>query len=242
MQEESSGTRSCGLLFSGWSVWPLQAGFLTCAATPDEEDLARRIDQAVFRQQALLESYSDLEHYTLRNSRLKDTAEMVVRTEYHQDKGKTFHVISETGPAILRIRVFKSLLVDEQDRSNGEMKRESSVTSANYRMRLAGRTTFENRPCYILELIPKRKTKYLLSGRAWVLADDYSLVRIEGKTAASVSFWTGKPFIVREYQKIDGFWVAKKTQATTSDWLTGRSDLMIEHSQYAIVARAQDGR
>ena len=197
--------------------------------------LALRIDEATRRKETTLQSYSDLEHYTLHNSRLAKPAEMVVRAGYSTNRGKHFHVISAIGPSILRNRVLKPLLKDEQYRSQSEGKRNSLIISANYRMRIIGKTAIHNQPCYILDLAPKRKTKYLLVGRAWVLQDDYSLVRLEGKTAASVSFWSGKASIVREYEKVDGFWMPKTTQAITANLLTGRSTLVIDHGQYEIV-------
>ena len=210
-------------------------------ASAHHDDLIRRVDDAVSKQEANLASYSDTEHYVLRNSRLKQAAEMTIRTKYGKDAGRSFEVILETGPSLVRGRVFKELLNEAQCRSHGEMKKKTLVTSENYIMRLAGRAVVNNRPCYILDLSPKRRAKYLLSGRAWVLAEDYSLVRLEGNTAASVSFWTGKSFIVREYEEVEGFWVTKTTRAISKNWLTGQSELTIDHSGYHIVVHGHDG-
>ena len=204
------------------------------SATPEDESLVRRIDEAVFDREAHLERYSDIEHYTLRNSRLKKVSEMIVRVIYQKNAGKSFDVISEAGPSIVLGRVFKKLLADEQLRSR-RGKNKSLVVSENYKMRLVGEAVIKKQPCYVLELPPKRKTKYLLVGRAWVLKKDCSLVRIEGKTAASLSFWTGRPFILREYENVQGFWLAKQTRATSSNWLIGRSELTIDHDDYNIV-------
>ncbi|MBV9499919.1 MAG: hypothetical protein JO138_11145 [Acidobacteriaceae bacterium] len=78
------------------------------SAMPEDEALVRRIDETVFDREAHLQSYSDIEHYTLRNSRLKKVSEMIVRVVYQKNAGKSFDVISEAGPSIVLGRVFKS--------------------------------------------------------------------------------------------------------------------------------------
>ena len=84
------------------------------------------------------------------------------------------------------------------------------------------------------ELTPLAKSTHLLKGRIWVDAKDHSLVRIEGKPGASPSFFTGRPMIVREYAKTDGFSLARQSRASTDGFLLGKTDLTIDYSDYKV--------
>src|SRR5262249_35869390 len=88
--------------------------------------------------------------------------------------------------------------------------------------------------CYVLDLVPKSKSKYLLRGTVWVDAQDYAIVRLEGRPTASVSFWAGKPFIVVEFQKVGAYWVVSRNLSHTDGRLVGATDLTIDYSEYVI--------
>ena len=48
----------------------------------------------------------------------------------------------------------------------------------------------EARPVYVIQVLPKREDKYLFEGRIWIDAEDFAVVRVEGKPAKNPSFWT----------------------------------------------------
>jgi hypothetical protein len=64
--------------------------------------------------------------------------------------------------------------------------------------------------CFVAKVLPKRKDKYLFEWKHWIDVDDYSVVRIEGHPAKKLSFCVPCADSVRQYQKIDGFWLPQK--------------------------------
>ena len=73
-------------------------------------------------------------------------------------------------------------------------------------------------------------------GRAWVLKEGGSLGSSPKEKRQRVyRSGRGRPFIVREYENVQGFWLAKQTRARSSNWLTGRSELTIDYEDYEIV-------
>ena len=46
-----------------------------------------------------------------------------------------------------------------------------------------------SRDCYLLELMPKRRDKYLFIGKAWIDKEDLGIARMEGEPVRSPSFW-----------------------------------------------------
>ena len=92
-----------------------------------------------------------------------------------------------------------------------------------------------------MEAIPKRKDKYLFEGKIWIDAQDYAVVRIEGHPAKRLSFWIERANLVREYQRIDGFWVPQRDETFVQVRLYGKKVLTIDHQDYAVNGVAKSG-
>jgi hypothetical protein len=119
---------------------------------------------------------------------------------------------------------------------------EKSVNEANYNFSLIGAEIHRGRECYVLQLAPRRKSKYLLQGRAWIAADTFDLVRIEGTPSASLGFWVGRPFISQEFTERDGAWVLLESHSTASTRLLGSTELSIVHREHTVLGSAAAGR
>ena len=224
----------------------LVAALLICAAgngaAPDlvrEESVIRGVDQAEVHRETDLTGYSVTGHYTVRSNRFQTSAEVTVAIVYSRGAGKSYQVLSRSGSSVLQTRVLDRLLQEEAAMSRGDLRPHVVVTSANYRMRLISKEPLAGRQPDVLELIPLTKKPHLLKGRAWFDAEDHSLVRIEGRPAASASFWAGRPMIVREYEKIDGFSMARQSHALSDTLLLGKTELTIEYSGYKLTASAK---
>ena len=87
-----------------------------------------------------------------------------------------------------------------------------------------------------MELRPRRQSPYLLEGQAWIDAEHYSLVQVQGKTSASYSFLTGHPFVDSSYEETEGMVFAAKTHAVSQSFLLGKSQLTMTFENYQIVA------
>ena len=173
--------------------------------------------------------YTEKRRYTLRNDRFNRQAEMNVRVIHRADGTPKFDVLDLAGSEDVYNRVFKKLLEAE-----AELRRvpasERILRNANYEAELLGVETVDNRQCYLLEVHPRKKSKYLLQGRAWIDMATFNLVRLEGRPTASLSFWAGKPFIVQEFKEVSGAWIVAESRSTSRSRLLGTTELTIEHS------------
>jgi hypothetical protein len=195
----------------------------------------RALEQAEARRESGLAGYTVTEHYTVVSSRLGQSAEMTVETEYRRDRGKTYRVLSRSGSSTLQSRVFDRLLREEGEMSRGEARRRLLVNEGNYAMRYAGDEVWAGRKCYVLELTPRAKSPHLLKGRAWIDEEAGSLLKIEGKPTANPSFLSGRPMITREFTKVGEFWLADSSHAVSDSFLLGKSELRIEYRDYHIL-------
>jgi hypothetical protein len=201
-----------------------------------QQDLIRRIDAAELSRQSNLAAYTVTEYYTIRNSHFSRPAEVTVEATYTKGQGNIYKVLSRSGPSLLANGVIDRLLREESEMSRGRVREQAIITSANYEMKLAGRETVDGIACDVIELTPKRKSPHLLKGRMWLDAADATAVKIEGRPPASASFFEGRPQVVREYKKIDGFAFAERIHAVSSSFLFGKSTVDIEYRDYRAIA------
>lgn len=203
----------------------------------DATDQSRVID-AMIRAQATrfehFEAYTRVQHYSVTTDRFGLKADMVARIHRDRVKGKTFEVLSRSGSPAIQSHVFDALLQAEVETSQqgGEL-----LTRENYTFRLAGQEEFAGRRCYLLETDPKRKDKRLIKGRIWVDAEDSGVVHVEGRPSDSLSFWVGRPMIVQDFAEISGYWWASRRRSYIDNFWLGKSDLVIEYSDYQFEVR-----
>ncbi len=205
-------------------------------ATDPQQDLIRRIDAVELSREANLAGYTVTEYYTIKNSHFTRPAEVTVETTYTRGEGKTYKVLSRSGPSLLANNVMDRLLREESEMSRGARREQATITSRNYNMKIIGREPVDGPDRYVIELIPKKRSPYLVKGRMWVDSAGM-LVRIEGKPLASASFFEGRPQVVREYKNIDGFALAQRIHATSSSFLLGQSSVDIEYRDYRVIAQ-----
>jgi len=179
-------------------------------------------------------AFSVLREYKLRNLRFEKEATVSVQVTYRPGKGMAYAILESSGSPKLAAIVGK-VLASEADSSSPEKLGRHLISPANYEVNLRGTETMAGRSCYVIDLVPKHKSKYLMKGTAWVDRSSYDVVRLEGATSASVSMWIGAPHIEVEFNQIDGLWLPVHTGAVSSGLLLGTSELEIRYWDYAII-------
>jgi hypothetical protein len=200
-----------------------------------DEIVARMIERNRLRNEHL-RSYSAVRRYEIRNPDGRVSAETVVRVEYHAPGTKTFQKVSEAGSWVVRRLVFDRLLQSEEETSTGEERRDSAISDKNYAFTIIGEESLAGRRCFIVEAKPKRTDKYLFEGELWIDAQDFGIAKISGHPAAKLSFWINRAEFVRQFQRIDGFWLPYLDETIVDIRVHGRREFRIEHEQYAINA------
>lgn len=199
---------------------------------PDEVFSA--IDKAQQVRDEKLAGYTATEHYTVHNSHFAETAELTAKVCYQKGIGKTYQVLSCHGPRFLEERVIRRILKEDAQLSRNAARSHTLLTSDNYSMKLQGTKIFQGKPCYVIAIHPHHHDFSLIEGTAWVNVEDFSLLRVEGKPAASPSFWAGRPLIEREYTVIDGLSFPSHSRATSKGFFAGKSQLEVDYSEYAV--------
>jgi len=195
------------------------------------------------QRRSVLHDYSVLRTYQVIDLKGKVHAEEVGRMEFLAPDKKTFTVDSESGSGLVRSMALNPLIKSEIETAAGKEHHDSAISADNYSLNLLGEQQVGPYRCFVAEVRPKRKDKYLFEGKLWVDAKDYSVVRIEGHPAKKLSFWIQRADFVRQYQKIDGFWLPQKDQTLVQVRLYGKKVLTIDHQDYVVNAgQSKDAR
>jgi outer membrane lipoprotein-sorting protein len=199
---------------------------------PSAEDVVAKMTQFDVQRQSQLTGYTAVRHYVVVNNSRR--AEMLVHVDCAGDGAKRFSILSEEGSGSIRKHVFQRLLSEEAEASRHGTRNSTRLTPANYDFRFAGQEKLGAGLAYVLVVSPKTANKYLIDGKIWVDANDYSIVRIEGQPARNPSFWVRSVHFVHTYQKVGNFWFASSTDTRSQIRIFGDSELTIENVDYKL--------
>ncbi len=212
-------------------------GILTADSVPPSgNEILARVESEGTRRHFLLKEYSGSRQYTMQNMRFGKQAAVAVLVNYRQVEGKHYTVLTRSGSDKLN-GIIDQVLASEAGASLPPEDARHQISSANYRVRLLGTEIAVGRTCYVLGLAPKIKSPYLIVGKAWIDAESYAVIRVEGQFAASASILIGAPRISEDFVEVSGFWLPGHVRSVTSSFLLGPTQLEILFSDYQV---AQD--
>jgi hypothetical protein len=185
-------------------------------------------------QKANLVRFSATRTYRVEDDKGKTLAEEIVFMQYKRPAAETFKTVSANGSAFIRGYVFKQLMKREAERATGRKDRDSSITPDNYTFEPLGKERIGSTYCSVVHAIPKRKEMYLFDGKIWIGDQDFAIVKVAGHLAKSPSSWIKRVDFVRQYQKIDGFWLPIRERSIAKVRLYGTRILTTDYRNYAI--------
>src|SRR5271157_4318 len=196
-----------------------------------DEVIAKLIDHNSQRDK-LGGGYTGSRRYVLENHHLNKRAEMLVSVKCDPNGTKHFEVVSEEGWKSANKRVVRKMLESETETSQPQIRPATSLTPENYRFQMLGNDSLDARPVYVIQVVPKREDKYLFEGRIWVDAEDFAVVRVEGKPARNPSFCVHSIHFVQQYHKSGTFWFPLTTESVTDARIFGKTEVTISYFDY----------
>jgi outer membrane lipoprotein-sorting protein len=224
-QESSPASSSAISLYSGQSV------------SLSAEQVAENLEQRDQERAAALEQFSSQRIYHMHYHGFAGDyeAQMVVDVTYRAPNVKQFKVVSQSGSTFVINHIFKRLLEGEQEFMNDENRQQASLNMENYEFSWAGYQSTPSGGEYILNLLPRKKNKFLYHGKIWVDANDFAVVRIEAEPCQNPSMWIKKTQIEHKYMKLDDFWLPASDHTESQMRLGGEASLSIEYKNYRII-------
>lgn len=206
------------------------------AQQPEASTVIRGIDAANQARAERVLGFTDIEHYAVFRGKdeSRPTAEMTVKVHYQKGVGKSYSVLSASGPEIVRKLAFGKLLDDEKEINEPGKVEESWFTSANYEMKLmlGGPQRKNGRDCFVLAITPRRKAPNLIAGTLWVDARNFNIVEVQGMASKNPSIWAGPTRMMRQYDPVNGFAMATRARAESDSFLFGRTLVTVDYRDY----------
>jgi hypothetical protein len=197
-------------------------------------ELFSRLIERHHWQEAHLGQFSVVRTYKVHNDKDMKLAEDVVAMKYSAPGTEMFTIKSEKGSGFIRHHVFERLMKDEENRVRADKDPDSLITPENYTFEIIGDDRIGVSNCSVIHAIPKREETDLFEGKVWIDAQDFAIVKIAGHLAKSPSFWIKRVDFVRQYQKIDGFWLLLREEASTNVRIYGKEILTIDYHDYTV--------
>jgi len=206
------------------------------AQVPDVFTVIRGVDSSVKDRLDRLAGYTVTEHYAVfrGHDTSKPTAEMLVRTTYRKEAGKSYEILSQSGSSLWRNEVLKTLLENEQRMSRPGNVETALINSSNYEMKLDNNPAqmLNGRQCLVLDITPRRKSQYLFKGQLWVDAHDYAIVQLKGTAAKSAIFIANAAEVTRQYAEVENLPMATHAEAVSGSALLGQTVVKVDYSGY----------
>ena len=203
---------------------------------PEQQNPAAEVMHQMFLHDAAREAstagYAGTRRYRLENERMGKSAELIAAVHCTADGTKHFEVVSQSGWGSANKHVLRKMLESESETSGPSTRPKSRLTADNYEFSMVGTEVLDGRTAYVIDVVPKRRDKYLMEGRIWVDAADYALARAEGNPAHNPSFWTQSVHFVQRYQKSGEFWFPVSTESITQARIFGTTHVSIVYSGY----------
>jgi hypothetical protein len=225
-------------VFFGFALF-LGSQLSLLAQLPPNDAVVRGIDASVAARDSNLVAYTVMEHYSVFRNEDKEhpAAQVIIKTTYQQDRGKSYTIVSESGSSLIRKQLIPRILDSEREITQPANRVQAIITSANYNMQVQAQDEIAGRKCLVVQISPRRSSPFLFTGKLWVDAADQSIVQLEGIASKSPSIFTGATQISRTYDRIDGYPMASHATAISNSWLLGRTTVQIDYSEYRITLR-----
>ena len=208
------------------------------AQVPDLSTVVRGVDSSVKDRLDRIASYTVTEHYAVfrGHDRSKAAAEMLVKTTYRKETGKSYQILSQSGSPLWRNEVLKTLLENEQRMSQPGNVEMALINSSNYEMALDKNTfqTLNGRACLALNITPRRKSEYLFKGTLWVDAHDFAIVQLKGTAGKSALFIANAAEVTRQYDEVNNVPMAMHAEAVSGSALLGQTVVKVDYSGYQV--------
>jgi hypothetical protein len=204
-------------------------------AAGDNVDLAARIAIAERQRDARIQQVRSTRKYTIRNSHWKSDATMHSIMVTSADGSKRYEVL-ETDADGIRKKILLRIM-DGEVEAAGRSDRDGYLNSVNYELRLLPSEPAGNHNCRPVEVVAKKRTRLTLDGNGCIDMNDIAMVRMEGRTAKSISFWIGRAYVAHDFRKVGEFWYSSKTYSTADVKLLGKTELIIEYLDYTITPK-----
>jgi hypothetical protein len=147
-------------------------------------------------------------------------SDVVAEVDFRPPASKNYRIQMSSGSSRGQQVVRRVLDHEVEATSTGNQAR-TVINRDNYDFNYIGEAVLDGRPCYLLELKPKRKEKDLISGEVWVDKHSFLVRQVYGEIAKTPSWWLKKVRVKLTFADLDGTWLQTGMEAVADVRILG---------------------
>ncbi len=196
------------------------------------ETIIARMAQARAENRAGFRPYIVTRDYVLLGKEKAETKSQVTADVAFVPPDSKKYTIEQTTGSGLGGMIVRRMLASEAEVTKNYAA--TDFSPENYGFRFIREEDVSGQRCYELELLPRRKDKYLLRGNVWVDAHTYLPRRFEGELAKDLSWWVRDVRVMFVYGKVSGMWLQTASEASAHVRIFGMSTLVSHDVRYKL--------
>lgn len=205
------------------------------AATPDLNTILSHMEQAQAESHAHMSPYSVIREYKFfGDDQQHAKSQVVAKVDFAPPNQKDYTIEKSSGSGQGE-KITRKVLDHEKQMTKGDES--GALNRENYDFEYLRTEALNGRQAYVLKLEPKHSDKNLIKGFAWIDAETYHPLRIEGEPAKSPSFWVKNLKLSLTFGKVGDMWLQTGTQAVANVRFLGQHTMIARDVNYDLPAQ-----
>jgi hypothetical protein len=206
------------------TVWSQQA------AAPDLNTILSHMEQAHADAHAHMSPYSVTREYKFfGDDQQHANSQVLAKVDFAPPDEKNYTIEKSSGSGQGE-KITRKVLDHEKQMTKGDES--AALNRDNYDFQYLRTETMNGRRAYVLELLPKHNDKNLIKGLAWIDAETYHPLKIEGEPAKSPSFWIKNLKVSLNFGQVGDMWLQTSTRAVANVRLFGQHTMIARDVNY----------
>jgi hypothetical protein len=206
--------------------------------SPSLNDIVARMEKARELNQAGFRPFTVTRDYKLFGKKGRTAKSQVIADITFVPPGSKNFSIRKSSGSGMGESIVRRMLTGEAELADSD---KSDIISGNYTFLFVGESYISGRRCFLLQLIPKRQDKSLITGKAWIDAQTYLVRRAEGTPAKKPSWWVRDIHVSLNFGDVNGMWLQTNLEATATVRLLGECKVVAHDVNYALADAASVG-
>jgi outer membrane lipoprotein-sorting protein len=205
------------------------------AATPDLNTILSHMEQAHADAHAHMSPYSVTREYKFfGDDQQHAKSQVLAKVDFAPPNQKNYTIEQSSGSGQGE-KITRKVLDHEKQMTKGDES--GALNRDNYDFEYLRTEPMNGRRAYVLKLTPKHNDKNLIKGLAWIDAETFHPLKIEGEPAKSPSFWVKNLKLSLTFAQVGDMWLQTGTRAVANVRFLGQHTMIARDVNYDLPAQ-----
>ena len=201
--------------------------------TPDLNTILSRMEQAQAESHARMSAYSVTREYKFfGDDQQHAKSQVLAKVDFAPPNQKNYTIEQSSGSGQGE-KITRKVLDHEKQMAKGDTSG-AAINRENYDFEYLRCEAINGRRAYLLQLFPKRNDKNLIKGQAWIDAETFHPLRVEGEPMKTPSWWVKSVKYSFTFGPVADMWLQTGMQAVANIRLLGQHTMVARDVNYQV--------